>query len=70
MLKGRNTNIIAHYNAIRAFMEKIQLWKHRLQAGNFSSFPHPNKLLVEKEDLDQHYLDQKNKIMSQLDCLA
>jgi hypothetical protein len=26
-LQGRNASIIAHCNAIRAFMEKIQLWK-------------------------------------------
>ena len=58
-LQGTSTNIIAYYDAIRAFMEKIQLWKRRLQTGNFSSFPHLNELLAEKENLDQHYKDKK-----------
>jgi hypothetical protein len=30
------------------------------------SFPHLKKLVAEKEDLDQHYLDKKNKIMPHL----
>jgi hypothetical protein len=33
-LQGRNANIIAHYDAMRAFMEKIQLFKYQLKAGN------------------------------------
>jgi hypothetical protein len=51
-------------------MEKIRLWKRRLQAGNISFFPYLYELLDENKDLDQHYLDQKNKVMSYLDCLA
>jgi hypothetical protein len=59
--QGRTANITVHYDAIRAFMEKIQLWKCQLQAGNFLSFLHLIKLLDEKEDLDQHYLDKEKQ---------
>jgi hypothetical protein len=51
-------------------MGKISLWKRRLQAGNFSSFPQLNKLLYEMEDLDQNYLNQRSRIISHLDFLA
>uniref|UniRef100_K7FE96 Uncharacterized protein n=1 Tax=Pelodiscus sinensis TaxID=13735 RepID=K7FE96_PELSI len=64
-LQGNNAaNIIAHHNAIKVFMEKIQLWKHQTQAQmpNFLSFLTFSSL-TEKEDV-------KNKTVFHLDCLA
>uniref|UniRef100_K7GAS4 HAT C-terminal dimerisation domain-containing protein n=1 Tax=Pelodiscus sinensis TaxID=13735 RepID=K7GAS4_PELSI len=68
-LQGNNTtNIIAHHDAIKAFTEKIQLWKHQTQAQmpnlTFSS-------LAENEDFQEVCKeDVKNKIVFRLDCLA
>ncbi|XP_063872067.1 LOW QUALITY PROTEIN: protein FAM200C-like [Scylla paramamosain] len=48
-LQGRNTNIIAHSDVIRAFTKKIHLWKRKVQVGNFSSFSHLNELFTDVE---------------------
>jgi hypothetical protein len=39
-LQRRNANIVAYQNAIKDFLNKIQLCKRQCQAGNFSSFLH------------------------------
>ncbi|XP_064108033.1 protein FAM200B-like [Macrobrachium nipponense] len=67
-LQGRNTNIIAHSDAIRAFTEKIHLWKRKVQDGNFSSFSHLNELLSEKRKLEQY--DLTKEVLSHLDSLV
>lgn len=67
-LQGRNTNIIAHSDVIRAFTEKIHLWKRKVQVGNFSSFSHLNELLSEKTKIEQY--DVTKEVSSHLDSLA
>ena len=47
-LQGRNSNIICHYDAIRAFIARLHLWKRRISDGNTGSFPHPDEALKEK----------------------
>ncbi|XP_045121815.1 zinc finger BED domain-containing protein 5-like [Portunus trituberculatus] len=67
-LQGKNTNIIAHSDVIRAFTEKIHLWKRKVQVGNFSTFSHLNELLSEKRKLEQY--DFTKEVLSHLDSLA
>ncbi|KAF2343754.1 hypothetical protein FHG87_025490 [Trinorchestia longiramus] len=67
-LQGRNTNIIAHSDVIRAFPEKIHLWKRKVQVGNFSSFSHLNELLSEKRNIEQY--DVTKEVFSHLYSLA
>ncbi|KAF2368590.1 protein of unknown function DUF4371 [Trinorchestia longiramus] len=67
-LQGRNTNIIAHSDVIRAFTEKIHLWKRKVEVGNFSSFSHPNELLSEKRNIEQY--DVTKEVLSHLHSLA
>uniref|UniRef100_UPI00358EA1AE protein FAM200C-like n=1 Tax=Myxine glutinosa TaxID=7769 RepID=UPI00358EA1AE len=38
-LQGKHINIITQYDAIRAFMAKLDLWKCRMEAGNIACFP-------------------------------
>lgn len=66
-LQGQSSNIMSSYDTIRAFMEKIQLWKRRLQARNFSSFTRLNELIDDK-DINQHELS--SIISLHLDCLV
>ncbi|KAF2356296.1 hypothetical protein FHG87_012948 [Trinorchestia longiramus] len=67
-LQGRNTNIIAHSDVIRAFTEKIHLWKRKVEVGNFSSFSHLNELLSEKRNIEQY--DVTKEVLSHLHSLA
>ncbi|KAF2346529.1 protein of unknown function DUF4371 [Trinorchestia longiramus] len=67
-LQGRNTNIIAHFDVIRASTEKIHLWKQKIQVGNFSSFSHLNELLSEKRNIEQY--DVTKEVLSHLHSLA
>ncbi|XP_068247855.1 protein FAM200C-like [Palaemon carinicauda] len=46
-LQGKNTTIIAHSDAIRAFIGKLQVWKRRILKKNISSFPRLNEILNE-----------------------
>jgi hypothetical protein len=67
-LQGRNSNLISSYDAIRAFLEKIQLWKRRLESKNLSSFPRLNELVDEKGgDTPKAFVDN---IKSHLDSLS
>uniref|UniRef100_K7EYD2 DUF4371 domain-containing protein n=1 Tax=Pelodiscus sinensis TaxID=13735 RepID=K7EYD2_PELSI len=72
-LQGNNAvNIIAHHNAIKAFTEKMQLWKCRTQTQrpNFSFFPTFSSL-AENEGFQEVYKeDVKNKIVFHLDYLT
>ena len=38
-LQGGNKDIMNCYDIIQAFIAKLQLWKRRVQSGNFASFP-------------------------------
>ncbi|XP_068233562.1 zinc finger BED domain-containing protein 5-like [Palaemon carinicauda] len=67
-LQERNTNIIAHTDVIRAFTEKIHLWKRKVQVGNFSSFSHLNELLSEKRKIEKYVVTKE--VLSHLDSLA
>ncbi|XP_068204577.1 zinc finger BED domain-containing protein 5-like [Palaemon carinicauda] len=49
-LQGKNTTMIAHSDAIRTFIGKLQLWKRRIQ--NTSSFPRLNEILNKKSFRD------------------
>ncbi|KAG6937314.1 zinc finger BED-type containing 9 [Chelydra serpentina] len=72
-LQGNNAaNIIAQHNAIKAFTEKIKLWKNQNQAlmPNFSFFPTFSSL-AENEGFQEFCKENaKNKIVFHLDCLA
>lgn len=66
-LQGRNTNIMTASDSVQAFLEKIQLWKRRLnnQQPNFSSFRRLNELIVEErcdltkwKDIITQHLDE------------
>ncbi|KAI6656267.1 Zinc finger protein [Oopsacas minuta] len=48
-LQGRQSNIICHYDAIRAFIAKLDLWKYRILNKNTASFPHLDEALKGKE---------------------
>ncbi|XP_068240086.1 protein FAM200C-like [Palaemon carinicauda] len=59
-LQGRNKNIIAHTDVIRAFTKKIHLWKRKVQVGNFSSFSHLNEVTCLNsiaEEFIHHFLN-------------
>ena len=52
-LQGKNTSRIDHYDAIRAFVEKLGLWFQRVQNGNYASFSNLDPALAKnKVDLD------------------
>lgn len=55
---------MSSYDIIRAFLEKIKLWKHRIQTKNFSSFPRLNELL---QNGNFNYLELSNQIVLHLD---
>ncbi|KAF2360117.1 hypothetical protein FHG87_009133 [Trinorchestia longiramus] len=67
-LEGRNANIIAHSDVIRAFTAKIHLWKREVQVRNFSSFSHLNELLSEKRNIEQY--DVTKEVLSHLHSLT
>ena len=37
-LQGKNINIILHYDIVRSFMSKLDLWQNRIEQGNPASF--------------------------------
>ncbi|XP_060845847.1 SCAN domain-containing protein 3-like [Rhopalosiphum padi] len=51
-LQGRNINVIIANDTINSFLEKIQLWKRRVnkETPNFSSFRRLNELLSDEEE--------------------
>jgi len=51
-LQGRNTNVIIANVSINSFLEKIQLWKRRVnkETPDFSSFRRLNELLSDEEE--------------------
>ena len=51
-LQGRNSNVICHYDAIRAFIAK--LWKRRISDRNTGPFPHLDEALKDKLLDDDH----------------
>ena len=60
-LQGRESNIITHSDHIRTFIEKVLLWKRKLDSGNFSAFHKLSEILGEemiseelKEDIRNH----------------
>ena len=48
-LQGRKSTIICHYDAIRAFIAKLDLWRYRILNKNTASFPHLDEALKGKE---------------------
>ena len=66
-LQGKNTSRIDHYDAIRAFVEKLGLWFRRVQNGNYASFSNLDAALAKnKVDLDGKL---KSEIEAHLQCL-
>lgn len=53
-LQGRNTNVIIANDSIKSFLEKIKLWKRRVnkETPSFSSFRRLNFSLMKKNPLD------------------
>lgn len=47
-LQGGDANIIYHRDAITAFTEKLQLWKRKISAGNYSCFPKLSEITEEE----------------------
>uniref|UniRef100_UPI00358FE70F protein FAM200C-like n=1 Tax=Myxine glutinosa TaxID=7769 RepID=UPI00358FE70F len=70
-LQGKHINIITQYDAIRAFMAKLDLWKCRMEAGNIACFPNldsavPDGLLDSKlnvadvsDEVQEEFLELK-----------
>ncbi|GBP66313.1 Protein ZBED8 [Eumeta japonica] len=70
-LQGGDSNIIYHRDAITAYTEKLQLWKRKILASNYSCFPKLFAITEEaffKEILDE--IDTKNKISNHLQHLT
>ncbi|KAL4090802.1 hypothetical protein QTP88_025575 [Uroleucon formosanum] len=70
-LQGRNTNIITAKDSINSFLEKIQLWKHRVnkETPNFSSFRRLNELISDEEK-SICLAGLKSIVIEHLDCLT
>ena len=47
-LQGRESDIITHRDHIRAFIEKVILWKRKLDSGNFLTFHKLSEILGEE----------------------
>ncbi|XP_042203811.1 zinc finger BED domain-containing protein 5-like [Homarus americanus] len=47
-LQGKDTIMIAHCDAIKTFIDKLQLWKRRILKRNTASFPRLNEVVNEK----------------------
>ncbi|CAB3220086.1 unnamed protein product [Arctia plantaginis] len=70
-LQGGDSNIIYHRDAITAYTEKLQLWKRKILASNYSCFPKLFAITEEacfKEILD--VIDTKNQISNHLQHLT
>lgn len=70
-LQGGDSNIIYHRDAITAYTEKLQLWKRKILASNYSCFPKLFAITEEaifKEILNE--TDTKNKISNHLQHLT
>ncbi|CAG5052364.1 unnamed protein product [Parnassius apollo] len=70
-LQGGDSNIIHHRDAITAYTEKLQLWKRKILAFNYSCFPKLLAITEEacfKEILD--VIDTKNQISNHLQHLT
>ncbi|CAG5015817.1 unnamed protein product [Parnassius apollo] len=70
-LQGGDSNIIHHRDAITAYTEKLQLWKRKILASNYSFFPKLLAITEEacfKEILD--VIDTKNQISNHLQHLT
>eukprot|EP00096_Caligus_rogercresseyi_P009484 TRINITY_DN3234_c0_g1_i1.p1 TRINITY_DN3234_c0_g1~~TRINITY_DN3234_c0_g1_i1.p1 ORF type:complete len:544 (+),score=51.68 TRINITY_DN3234_c0_g1_i1:127-1758(+) len=55
-LQGPDTNIIMHTDAIKAFLDKLALWKRKVERGNVTSFQRLNDVIGEEplaEELQQ-----------------
>ncbi|KAL4136092.1 hypothetical protein QTP88_007659 [Uroleucon formosanum] len=70
-LQGRNTNIITAKDSINSFLEKKQLWKHRVnkETPNFSSFRRLNELISDEEK-SICLAGLKSIVIEHLDCLT
>ncbi|XP_068207585.1 protein FAM200B-like [Palaemon carinicauda] len=67
-LQGKNTTMIAHSDAIRAFIGKLQVLKRRIQKMNTSYFPRLNEILNEgsfsdslKTEIEDHLKGLENE---------
>lgn len=61
------SNIMAHHDFIKAFVEKLQLWKRRVQAQNYSAFPKFSSMLEDKQETGSQ---EAVHIMSHLESVA
>ncbi|XP_066983785.1 protein FAM200C-like [Macrobrachium rosenbergii] len=55
-LQGPDTTIMMHTDAIKAFLDKLALWKRKVERGNVASFQCMNEVIREKrlvEELQQ-----------------
>ncbi|XP_025424681.1 zinc finger BED domain-containing protein 5-like [Sipha flava] len=70
-LQGKNTNIITTKNSINSFLEKIQLWKRRVnkETPNFSCFHRLNELISDEEEYIC-LVGLKSIVIEHLDCLT
>ncbi|CAG4969007.1 unnamed protein product [Parnassius apollo] len=69
--QGGDSNIIHYRDAITAYTEKLQLWKRKILASNYSCFPKLLAITEEacfKEILD--VIDTKNQISNHLQHLT
>lgn len=69
-LQGGESNIIFHRDAIKAFTDKLQLWKRKILACNYSCFPRLFGILEEARfHNDFKDTDTKSKISNHLQHL-
>lgn len=66
-LQGRDASMIAHCDAIRTFIGKVQLWKCRIQKRNTTSFPRLHEIVNEnlsdnlKAEIEDHLQGLENE---------
>ena len=72
-LQGRESNIITRSDHIRTFIEKVLLWKRKLDSGNFSAFHRLSEILGEEmisEELKEDIINHRRRCGGGSICLA
>ena len=70
-LQGPGVTIMDSAEKLKAFLLKLSLWKHRLQAGNYANFPMLEDLILKDETKKECeiFISMKKEFCSHLDTL-
>ena len=70
-LQGPGVTIMDSAEKLKAFLLKLSLWKHRLQAGNYANFPMLEDLILKNETkkVCEIFISMKKEFCSHLDTL-